>query len=376
VEQTRINGRVRQWAEAGTRRRFLGVLAGLGIGGTLLAEERAAGKHGRKKPRTRHFCLNGKTIKATNKHKKRRLREQGAVRGRCQAGPGECTPSCPANGCGMTDGCGGICGCGADAICVNNTCHACTVTCTDRADVCGGALQDAIDAGGNVYVCPGHYARTAGFDTYTNRAVNIHGAGPGDDPASNTILDATGTAPVLIVREVTPGDTVTVSGLRLTGGKSASAAGGIHNYNAILTVENCAIVGNSSSYTAGGLYTPSALTMSNSLVAENTGGPLSPGGIYLSHSLYGTASTITNSVIDGNTGTLVGGIMVQLTKDEQSLTIDSTSQVTNNTATLPTAPTGGILKMLPAKGTVSAIGAMVTGNKPDTKPQCEGVIGC
>jgi hypothetical protein len=372
VEQTRFDALVQQWTENGTRRRFLGVLAGLGIGGALLADEGEAGSNNKhKKKRTKRFCLNGKTVKATNKKKKRRLRRKGAVRGRCKG----CTPTCPTDGtCGMDDGCGGICGCGAGTVCGDGTCVECTVTCTGSPEECGAELQTAIDGGGNLYVCPGRYARNIGFVAPSSTPLNIYGAGPGDDPATNTILDATGgNATVLNTSTVATGEAVTLSGLRVTGGDAAAAAGGIFNAGALLTVKNCAVVGNTTGgLTAGGIYTLAALTMSNSLVAGNACDLDGPGGIQINQSMAGTASTITNSMIDDNTGGKIGGILVALFDAGHSLTIDSTSQVTNNTARSGSPEAGGIANPQ-GLGSVDATGAKVTGN---TNPQCKNVTGC
>ncbi|MFN8663081.1 MAG: hypothetical protein U0075_14430 [Thermomicrobiales bacterium] len=369
MEHTRFDTLVQQWVAVGTRRRVLGILAGLGVGLSLLPDDGEASNRNNKKNKRKkqRFCLNGENVKAKNKKKKRRLRREGAVKGRCQG----CTPTCPADGtCGMDDGCGAVCGCGGEAICVAGNCESCTVTCTGSATQCGTDLQTALDGGGDVFVCPGLYAAASGFAVSVS-GTSVYGAGNGDDQASDTILSVQGAdATVVSIPPSGPGFEVTLSGLRITGSNTTASPGGISNIGASLSVDNCAIVGNEAGDVAGGIYTTGPMVLSNSVVSGNTCATSGPGGIAQLLVLPADTGLITNSVIDGNEGQTVGGISVTLPLMGQTFTVDSDSQVTNNTTTGATLA-GGIAKF--GIGTADATGATVTGN---TNPQCLNVTGC
>lgn len=366
MEYTRFDALVQRWAETGTRRRVLGALGALGLSTSLFVLPEVDAKKKNKK-KTKRFCLNGQNVKAKNKKKKRRLRREGAVRGRCQ----ECTPVCPTDGsCGMDDGCGGVCGCAGGSICVAGTCETCTVTCAGTATECGADLQTALDAGGDIYVCPGLYAASAGFDIPL-ADTRVFGAGSGDDQASDTILTVEGAdATVVSIPPSAPGTAIALSGLRITGSNTTTNPGGIWNSGASLTVDACAIVGNEAGGVAGGIYTTGPIVLSNSLVSGNTCASNCPGGIFQMLVLPGDTSLITNSVIDGNEGEAVGGISVALPLGNHVFTVDSASQVTNNVAN-GTVMAGGISAV--GIGTADATGATVTGN---TDPQCSNVTGC
>lgn len=359
-----------QWiASGGTRRSVLGLLAGAGLTTALLPDAEAKKKNNnnnnnnnKNKKKKKRFCLNGENVKAKNKKKKRRLRREGAVKGRCQG----CTPECPTNGtCGGDDGCGGICGCAGENVCVSGACEPCTVTCTGDAATCGAALDAALLVGGDIYVCPGLYAAsTAPFTILP--ATTIYGAGSGDDQASNTILDAEGgNRPVIFAP--TP-SVLSLAGLRITGGNNAAGAGGISSNSFDLTIDNCAVVDNAGS-SVGGVQSVGSFTMSNSLVSGNTSTG-NVGGMIVTGLLVGDTMTITSSVIEGNTGSIIGGISVATPVIGHTFTIDSTSQVTDNVAS-GVSQAGGISHT--GVGTATANGTTVSGN---TNPQCFGVTGC
>ena len=379
MELTRFDALARRWADTGTRRRLLGMLAGAGavsvamlpeLGESPDAEGKARRVRGEHNIRGKKavMCIDGKTRRVPKKKRKTWLK-RGATRGACTG----CTPTCPANGCGMDDGCGNVCGCGAGSGCFAGTCQPCSVSCTGTPQACGAALQAAIDGGGDLYVCPGQYASTSGFTTTLGIGVNLYGVGSGTDPASNTILDASGgTSTVLTILKVPVGTPVTLSGLRITGGNGGNLSGGIFNY-AELTVENCAIVNNTSSgSSAAAIVSGGGLTLVNSLVEANMCTGYGAGGVELALSGTGEDSFITNSVITRNTGGFIGGVQVNLFDGSRSLTVDSTSQITNNTATEPIPIAGGIARTTPS-GMVNVTGATISGN---TDPQCLDVMGC
>jgi hypothetical protein len=360
VKQTRFSVMAQAFAGEGTRRRFLGALAGLGLGTAVLADTEPARA---KNPRRQHFCLNGQTISARNKHKKRRLRRQGAVPGRCQGG---CTPSCPAGGCGMDDGCGGICGCGDGALCVDAVCETCTVTCTGSASSCGTELQLKIAGGGKVYVCPGEYETAATFQVTVH--TEIYGAGRGSDPDTDTILtSASGTVlnnPLALL---------TLSGLRITGGDGGNSAPGGINSNSPerLTIENCAIVENQG--ITGGLLAAGPVTISNSEISRNWSS-VGPGGVDLRPLFSDTVSTISNTVIDGNEGLTYAGVIFYANHPTNSLVISNASRITNNrfTAIDVLNSAGGIGRFV-GGGPLDITDTIISGNDD---PQCENVPGC
>jgi hypothetical protein len=93
---------VRTWAEAGSRRPILGLLAG-GVAG-LAGLTEASGKRKKKKKKVT-LCLNGATITVPKKKQGSYL-SQGATAGKC---PATCVRQCTGKTCGP-DGCGGSCG--------------------------------------------------------------------------------------------------------------------------------------------------------------------------------------------------------------------------------------------------------------------------
>ena len=219
--------------------------------------------------------------------------------------------------------------------------------------------------------------------------VALIGAGKGNDPAVDTILDANGQGRVL---DIATGVTATLSGLRLTGGNTPNDGGGIYNQGR-LTIDDSAITNNSSGDAGGGIAHPNTATgplkISNSTVANNEA-QLGGGGLALFNSaqavtisscvisgnkasagdsygggIYndGTPITITGSQITGNSTLDFGGGL--LNNDATAIvTFDSASSVTDNTA----LNGGGIYN---DSGTVKLNGATVSGNSVQ---QCVGVV--
>lgn len=128
MDASRFDHIVRTWAEAGSRRPILGMLAG-GVAGLVgLAE--TTGKRKKKKKVT--LCLNGSTITVPKKKKGSYLK-RGATTGKC---PATCTKRCTGKTCGP-DGCGGSCGsCPGDKTCQNGAC-ACP---PGEIDACGADI--------------------------------------------------------------------------------------------------------------------------------------------------------------------------------------------------------------------------------------------
>jgi hypothetical protein len=200
------------------------------------------------------------------------------------------------------------------------------VTCTGSATDCGTALQAALNgSAATLYVCPGTYR--GGFTI--GRTVTVIGAGEGEAPASNTILDGNDALRVL---EISSG-TVGLQRLRITNGNSGTAGGGgIRNNGATLTVQDCTVA-NNTGRTAGGINQQSgSLTMTRCTVRDNdapaTGGAASGGGLRTF-----VATTLTDCLVTGNTTAGAGGgIYVEMLSSGDSLTLAGSTRIERNAA--------------------------------------------
>lgn len=127
---------------------------------------------------------------------------------------------------------------------------------------------------------------------------NVTIAGPGPKQLE---VRRTGTADYRIFT-LAPGANVTISGLKLTNGRSDDGAG-IQNERATLTLERCELSGNLSPGIAGGIYSEGGqLNITKSTIANNTAA--AGGGIV---SINGGLA-MANSTISGNFGDTFGGI--------------------------------------------------------------------
>jgi hypothetical protein len=284
---------------------------------------------------------------------------EGCINGSC------CTPTtCAAEGidCGtIPDACGGTLNCGTcsgDAICDSGVCRTCTVTCEGNNAACGAALQTALDAGGTVVACPGRYIGNFLLDTAN---VTLIGAGEGDNPASNTILDADQSGRVL---EIASGFSATLVTLRITGGNGTGASSGVRNVGT-LTMTSCTVIDNTTTGGSGGIShnqnATGPLTLNECTVADNSC-DLSGGGITQPNPTQPV--TLNNCTVSGNdAGEFGGGITVQ----NGTLNVNGGS-ITGNTAG---TDGGGIFNS--EFGTVNLDGADVSGNSPN---ECTNVTGC
>ena len=119
-----------------TRRGLSRGLSSLGLGGAGLFA-RPGGWSGllegeaKKKKKKATLCLNGVTIKASAK-KKKKLIKSGATVGAC---PPPCVRACAGKTCGP-DGCGGACGtCSATSTCKSGAC-------VKKVEICGVGFRD------------------------------------------------------------------------------------------------------------------------------------------------------------------------------------------------------------------------------------------
>ena len=177
--------------------------------------------------------------------------------------------------------------------------------------------------------------------------------------ASTTIYDGPGEGPVTIsgndasrVFLVNSHVTVSLSGLTISGGSTASFGGGLDNAGGTLTVTDCTISGSTSGLGGGGLINrfPGALTLTDSTIRDNSafgaGGGLSNSGVAavngcdFTSNRAGTSggaifnddtsgnATVSNCHFTGNTAGTYGGAIGVF---EGALTIVDSS-LTGNTA--------------------------------------------
>ena len=294
---------------------------------------------------------------------------------------GGCGLACPA---GQTCQ-GGICGvgCGSDfcpaasEICADAACQTCTVTCPG-GECSGTALQTKLSGGGAVYVCPGRYTGT--FTLANN--LTIVGAGQGDDPRVDTILDADGG---LVTVHNDGGQTVTLRRMHITGAQGHlgggvenvgsgssltmidctvagnttddSQAAGVYNENGVMVLTGCTLTDNhargNSGRGGGGWSTGGTVTMNDCSITANTAD--ADGGGFLN---FGDA-TFNSCTISHNTAGIGGGIR-NLTR---TIILDNT-KVTLNTATIE----GG--GMYTEGFALLRNGTTITDNVPDNCSGC------
>lgn len=296
MDSTRFDAFARALSVAGSRRSMLRLVTAIPIVSGLLSlpdlhEEAAA--HRRRKRRRRR-----------NKHRKS-----------CEAG--QCAPQ-QGNACVNNNDCpvqAPVC-CGTPGTCSalmdRNNCGACGKACPPYQDCIGGECicdvcangcpfssippaLDLIRPGETLYVCPGTYVGpiTLGL------GVSIVGAGGGDDPATNTILDCRGEIGPVVT--VVGASTLSLQGLRIKGGVAQNGAG-VMNLDSAVTMTNCTIVGNQAVQRGGGVSNMGVLTLNNIHVLQNRA--IYAGGIDTHGKL-----TLTNSDVTQNEAAEGGGII-------------------------------------------------------------------
>ena len=176
-----------------------------------------------------------------------------------------------------------------------NPCDVCPSGCTFKK------VQAAIDAENPqlsiVRVCPGTYVG----DLLITRSLTLIGAGDGDDPSTNTILQGSGTTSVVTVAGGS--STTTIENVRVTGGAGAYVGGGILNNFSTLTVTNCTVTGNRVNLNGGGIDNTSGTMTLNGCTVTNNDAANNGGGIGNS----GT-TTLNGCTVSGNRATNAGGI--------------------------------------------------------------------
>ncbi|MFT4037754.1 MAG: hypothetical protein QM692_06210 [Thermomicrobiales bacterium] len=368
-------------------RRAVTLALGAAASAALVHSEPSWAKN-KKKPKKKPICVNGVDQKVSG-DKRKKLLKNGATAGPCPAVPPPCVPQCNGTTC-SNDGCGGTCACNSGAVCDQGVCTACAVVCNgDSPAVCGTRLAQALLGGGKVVVCPGRYL--GAFNTDINNTTLI-GAGSGDNPAVDTILVASANARPL---GVPSNITAFVSRLRITGGSTPFAGGGVRgDPGSVLFMDQCAVVDNKSTLSGSGISSAGRLTMTRSTVSGN-GGQMSVGGGGLE--LRNGPHLIEDSVIAenlafyGGSGDKAGGglycagnaiVDIRGTEisenacqkegggiylESGSITLDAATRIVKNEAGY-TGAGGGIYRK---SGNVFFNGATVTENKFDN---CAGTV--
>lgn len=285
----------------------------------------------------------------------RKRRKRCKARSRRKICAGKCGIVKSRKTCGKKVDCGACCGastvaCGARELCVDDLCLACDVVCETPNRTCAGeALQTALAAGGSIHVCPGRY--TGGF--VINASVSLTGAGSGDDPATNTILDGLGTQRVVKVNQAPTPTLASFSRVRIQGGSDEGGAGLDADASTEVNLVACTVAdnfGTDPDSEGGGLQVNGTLRMTDCLVERNEAGE--GGGIFVDN---GT-TVLRNTIIRNNAAIRGGGVYV----DTGSLLLEPGTLVTGNTGN-----TGaGIFSIAGSSVTVSA-DATVTANSPD-----------
>jgi predicted outer membrane repeat protein len=172
--------------------------------------------------------------------------------------------------------------------------------------VCGGSLQEAIDAappGAVLAICAGTYDERL---VVRGKPLTLRGS----DGAASTIIDAGGGGPVLVVRD-TPDPGVVVRGLTLQGGRTTGAGGGIRCLDSMLVVGASLIAGNQAEG-GGGLYARGcALAVSGTRFASNDGNGGRGGGALAvaSSGQIRTSRFIGNAAEEGGGVALIDGTL-------------------------------------------------------------------
>jgi Chlamydia polymorphic membrane protein (Chlamydia_PMP) repeat len=135
-----------------------------------------------------------------------------------------------------------------------------------------------------------------------NKSVTV--SGPGADTLA---VSGNATSRVFVI---SPGKTVTISGLTITNASTNVYGGGIFNFEATLTVNNCTVSGNSAFQGGGifndGFFGSATLTINDSTLDGNSS--TSYGGAIYNGGQGGSATlSVNNCTVSGNSGIVYGG---------------------------------------------------------------------
>jgi hypothetical protein len=176
-----------------SRRRSMGLLGVLGLGG-LISDEVAADKKPKKTRKKTTLCRDGQTITTSSKNKRKTLLKHGATAGACvPPGPPPCTPTtCAAQDrvCGpLDDGCGrtlacGSCGTGETPNCRDTgVCAACSSVCPPACNLCANRNDGRTTCGRSLDLLPSCTACVTDADCPATRPTCVSSS---TDRRSNT----------------------------------------------------------------------------------------------------------------------------------------------------------------------------------------------
>ena len=179
--------------------------------------------------------------------------------------------------------------------------HAATITVTNTNDDGPGSLRQAlVDANGGdtiTFAVTGTIGLTSA-ELVIDKTLTLSGPGPDLLAVSRTSKTQ------FRIFHVTPGQTVNIEGLTISGADVLDYGGGILNDQSTLTLTNCSVVDNAAD-NGGGIYSNDggSVTIINSIISGNhaVGGPYAYGG-----GVFGNSLTITNSTISGNSAVAAG----------------------------------------------------------------------
>ncbi|MBN3925282.1 Calx-beta domain-containing protein [Nostoc sp. NMS4] len=115
---------------------------------------------------------------------------------------------------------------------------------------------------------------------------------------------------------------LSIDGLNITGGNSASSNGGGISSNSIVTVSNSTFYGNTTNSNGGGIFSTSSVIVSDSSIFGNIAN--------LGGGIYSTNVTVNNSTLSGNTANSNGGGI--FSNASNGSVIISNSTISSNTA--------------------------------------------
>lgn len=252
-----------------------------------------------------------------------------------------------------------------------------TLTVTNTNDSGTGSLRNAIasaSSGDTISFLLRSYPATITLSSVLSIDTSLTISGPG---AASLAVSGNHAVQVFQVAE---GTNVSIAGITVEYGSSATDGGGIQNYGT-LTVSKSTLLGNSASSCGGGIANEDSdhggtLIVRDSILSNNSAG--CGGGIW--NALYYTSLTVSGTTLSGNTATgCVGGIVINGTGSitDSSLSGNSVSSLSGcslssnaiyifGSAILTnvsvSANLGSGSSSIEAYGSVSIINSIVSGN--------------
>jgi hypothetical protein len=214
-----------------------------------------------------------------------------------------------------------------------------------------------------IRVCPGTYVGNVDIP----RDLTLIGAGDGTGAGNTTLQGNAADQPNSVVTIDPLGQTVTLRGLRITGGFD-DLGGGVCHQGASLTMIDCTITGNTADTDGGGLCSdPGSTAFLNGCTISGNhalgGGSSIGGGIF-----SGDTMTLTDCLVEANTADFDGGGIYVSNSAPDVLTLIRTVVRSNHAD----GTGGGIFNDVGSTVDLQS-GASVSGNTAGTPPvNCGG----